>query len=129
MLDAAGDPAKQRIPYADQPEVDPKIAHLSSRREVDLRSLPPGTELVVDTRNSRYRLVMLEDGLNALVQGGPYFGQQTVARVEGSVLRGRLLKIGWISLGLQLEISAGGRRIVTSRVRSIRIDDSLASVS
>jgi hypothetical protein len=128
MFDAADDPAKRGTPYADQPEVDPKIAHLSSRRGVDLRSLPPGTELVVDTRNSRYRLVMLEDGLNALVQGGPYFAQETVARVEGSILRGSLLKIGWIGLGLCLEISACGQRIVTSCVRSIRIANSLASV-
>jgi hypothetical protein len=129
MFDAGENPAKRGTPYADRPEVDPKIAHLSSRRGVDLRSLPPGTELVVDTRNSRYRLMMLEDGMNALVQGGPYFGQETVARVEGSILRGSLLKTGWIGLGLHLEISACGQRIVTSRVRSIKIDNSVALVS
>jgi hypothetical protein len=124
MFDAGEDSARRGTPYADQSEVDSKNAHLSSRPGVDLRSLPPGTELVVNTRNSRYRLVMLEDGLNALVQGGPYFGQETVARVEGSIVRGSLLKIGWVGLGLCLEISACGQRIVTSCVRSIRIANS-----
>lgn len=129
MFGAREDSAKRGTPYADQPDVDQGNAHLSSRRGVDLRSLPPGTELVVDTRNSRYRLVMLEDGPNVLVQGGPYFGQETVARVEGSIVRGSLLKIGWIGLGLCLEMSARGQRIVTSCVRSIRIANSVASVS
>jgi hypothetical protein len=31
------------------------------------------------------------------------------------------LKIGWVGRGLCLELSAGGKRIVTSRVRSIRL--------
>ena len=49
---------------------------------IDLRSLPPGTELVVDTRNSRYRLVMFDGpDSNALVQGGRYFRQETEARI------------------------------------------------
>lgn len=121
MFDVGEEPGKRGIAHGDQPEVDPTVAHLSSPYGVDLRSLPPGTELVVDTRNSCYRVVMLEDGLNALVQGGQYFGQETVARIEGSIVRGSLLNIGWIDLGLHLEISACGRRIVTSRVRSIRI--------
>ena len=46
MFDAGEDP-KRGTPYADGSEVDSKNAHLSSRPGVDLRSLPPGTELVV----------------------------------------------------------------------------------
>jgi hypothetical protein len=37
---------------------------------------------------------------------------------------GNLLKIGWIGVGLRMEIVAEGRRIVTTAVRSIiRRDD------
>ena len=89
---------------------------------IDLRSLPRGTALVVDTRNTRYRFVMLEgSGRNTLIEGGPYFPQETTVQVEGSALGGSLLKVGWIGLGLAVELSFGGKRIITSRVRSIRV--------
>ena len=92
---------------------------------IDIRFLPQGTEVVVDTRNSRYRLVVV-DGIvrDARVEGGRHFPQETTARIEGSSLPGSLLKIGWIGLGLPLEVSLGYRRIVTSAVRSIRVDGS-----
>jgi hypothetical protein len=89
---------------------------------IDVGSLLPGTEMIVDTRNSRYRLVILEGTVGAAqVMGGRYFPQETTARIEGSTLRGSPLKIGWVGRGLCLELSAGGKRIVTSRVRSIRL--------
>jgi hypothetical protein len=112
--------------YADGPGSASQRAHFARRRDrvtgIDLRSLPPGTAVVVDTRNSRYRFVTLDgSGGNALVEGGPYFPQETIARVEGSTLGGSLLKVGWIRLGLFLELSCGGKRIITSRVRSISV--------
>ena len=81
--------------------------------------------MVVVTRNSRYHLVML-DGIvrEALVEGGRHFPQEITARIEGSSLPGSLLKIGWIGLGLPLELSDGYRRIVTSTVRTITVDGS-----
>jgi hypothetical protein len=89
---------------------------------IDVRGLPPGTELEVDTRNSRYRFVMLdESGSNALVQGGPYFHEEAKVRINGSVLGGTLLKSGWIGLGMCVELSNGSQRISTSPVRSITI--------
>jgi hypothetical protein len=89
---------------------------------IDLRSLPRGTAVVVDTRNARYRFVMLDgNGRNALIEGGPYFPQQAIAQVEGSALGGSVLKVGWIGLGFSVELSFGGKRIITSRVRSISV--------
>jgi hypothetical protein len=89
---------------------------------IDLRELPAGTEVAVDTQNSRYRLIKLNgDGWNALVQGGRNFRVATVARVEGSTRGGSRLKIGWIGLGQLLEFSVGGKRIITSRVRAISL--------
>jgi hypothetical protein len=88
---------------------------------IDVRSLPAGSEVVVGTCNSRYRFVMLDaGGRNALVEG-PYFPQETTVRIEGSALGGSLLRIGWIGLDLSLELSCGGKRVVTSRVRSIGV--------
>ena len=90
-----------------------------SHTAIDVRSLPSGTELVVETRNTQYRLLVLDGRWNVLVQGGRHFRDATAARVEGSTFGGSLLKLGWITIGLFLEISVGGRRITTSRVRSI----------
>jgi hypothetical protein len=90
---------------------------------VDVRLLPPGTEVVVDTHNSRYSFVMLNGSdPNARIRGGPYLREEAEARIEGSALTGSLLKIGWIEIGLFMEITAGGQRIVTSRVRSIVVE-------
>ena len=102
------------------------ISYLSPRAGnvagIDVRSLPPGTEIEVDTHNSRYRFVMLDgSGSTALVQGGPYFQEETNVRINGSLLEGSLLKSGWIGLGMRVEILAGSQRVATSRVRSITI--------
>jgi hypothetical protein len=89
---------------------------------VDVRKLPAATEIAVDTSNSHYRFVMLDDGSSrALVQGGRHFVDEREARIEGSTLRGALLRLGWIGLGLSMELSVQGRRLGTSRVRSIAI--------
>jgi hypothetical protein len=84
--------------------------------------LPSGTELVVETSNSCYRVVVLGHRRNVLVQGGSYFQHETEARLEGSVWGGSLLKAGWIVLGRCMELSHLGRRIITSRVRSISVN-------
>lgn len=94
---------------------------------VDLHSLRPGTELRVDTHNSQYRILMLDgNDCTALVQGGRYFPQEAEARIEGSTIRGSMLKMGWICSGLCLELSVHGKQIVTSRVRSINVEPLIA---
>ena len=82
------------------------------------QSLEPLTELMVQTRNTSYRIVVSRDA-DIVIQGGTFFPDPTHAHVEGSSLGGNLLKVGWIGVGLRLEILAEGRRIVTTAVRSI----------
>jgi hypothetical protein len=90
---------------------------------VALRQLEPLTELMVQTRNTSYRIVVSRDA-DIVIQGGTFFPDPTRAHVEGSSLGGNLLKVGWIGVGLRMEILAEGRRIVTTAVRSIaRRDD------
>ena len=89
---------------------------------LSIAELDPITPLLVRTENSLYRITVLEPrGRRILVQGGTYFPQSTPAELEGSSLGGSLLKQGWIAPGLRMEISTDGRRIVTSRVRSMEI--------
>ena len=87
-----------------------------------LRSLEPLTELRVHTRNTCYRIVISRDA-DILIQGGTFFPDPTHAHVEGASLGGNLLKVGWIGVGLRMEILSQGRRIVTTAVRSIVRDD------
>jgi hypothetical protein len=121
--------ASDALPFRDHPGPTFSPSDLTPRSGtiagIDMHSLPAGTEVVVDTCHSRYRFVMLDDGgRNALIEGGCYFPKETTARVEGSTLGGNLLKIGWIGLGWCVELSFGGKRIITSRVRSISVDGS-----
>jgi len=89
---------------------------------VSIAELEPITPLVVRTENSLYRITILEPrGRRILVQGGAYFPESTPAELEGSSLGGSLLKQGWIGPGLRMEISSEGKRVVTSRVRSMEI--------
>ena len=63
-----------------------------------LRQLEPLTELLVQTRNTRYRIVVSRDA-DIVIQGGAFFPDPTRAHVEGSSLGGNLLKVGWIGIG------------------------------
>jgi hypothetical protein len=91
----------------------------SAARGVSLYDLDPLTVLLVDTRNSRYRLVV-SHRTSVFVSGGRFFPDATAARLEGASFGGSLLRLGWIGEGLCMEFQAGGQRIVTSPVRAIR---------
>ena len=90
---------------------------------VDLHQLPALTSLLVWTRNSSYRIIVIE-GANISVQGGTSFPEATQACLAGARLGRGVLMVGWIAVGLSMEIRVGRRRIVTSPVRSISTDPS-----
>jgi hypothetical protein len=83
-----------------------------------LRDLPPMTTLLVRTRNSEYRIIV-SAGDEVLVKGGQFFPTLTEARFSGASVGGSFLKVGWIGVGLRMEILVEGRRIVTSPVYDI----------
>jgi hypothetical protein len=91
---------------------------VSSTSGVHLRDLAPMTTLVVRTRNSEYQIVVAS-GEEVLVKGGQFFPSLTEARFSGASIGGSFLKVGWIGVGLRMEILADGRRIVTSPVYDI----------
>lgn len=98
--------------------MDGFVAASSAADGVSLRDLDPLTTLHVRTCNSHYRIVISRQTA-VFVQGGRFFPEATDARLEGSSLGGSFLKMGWIGIGLCMEIWARGQRIVTSPVRSI----------
>ena len=90
---------------------------------IDVRSLESGTTLLVHTRNTSFRLVVLNPArLLVLIKGGELFRHETEARLNGSTRGGSMLKGGWIGVGSRMDLWAGGQRIVTSPVRSTTIE-------
>jgi hypothetical protein len=89
------------------------------RNGLQLASMDDLTEILVRTRNSVYEITVI-DGRAAeiLVRGGRFFLDRTPAYLEGSSHRGSFLKSRGIYVGFNLEIVAGGTKIVTSTVLS-----------
>ena len=52
---------------------------------------------------------------------GPAFPERSRVRLEGTTTGGSALRVGWIGVGLRMEMSTRDRRVTTSRVRSITI--------
>jgi hypothetical protein len=89
---------------------------------VAIDALDPGTTVVVETRNSRYRFVILFDPRVVLVKGGVLFPDDTVVRLEGATAGGSALKVGWILVGLGIEMRLGSLWIRSSPVRSVSVE-------
>ncbi|HXW08052.1 MAG TPA: hypothetical protein VD833_22670 [Vicinamibacterales bacterium] len=90
----------------------------------DLQMADRGTILSVYTRNTHYRLTVLNGaGGSVVVQGGRHFPEPTYARLQGSSGAGSGVKVGWIGVGLRMEVADGDRFIVTSPVQAIVIED------
>ena len=98
--------------------MDPKIDLLDLADGVDLTDLMPLTKLLVWTTHSLYRFVVGVDA-DVYVQGGTFFPDPTFADRVGARLERHWLKVGWIEVGLPMEISVGGRHVVTSPVHAI----------
>jgi hypothetical protein len=96
---------------------------LETGEGTDVRSLESGTTLLVHTRNTYYRLVVLNPArLLVLIKGGELFRHEAEARLNGATCGGSTLKSGWIGVGFRMDLWTGGRRIVTSPVRSLTIE-------
>jgi hypothetical protein len=92
---------------------------------VALQTLEPFDMICARTLNNDYFIFVIEPETGkVLVQGGRYFSQPIEATVSGSTFGGCMLKIGFLGVGLRMEICAGGQRIVTSPVKSLRIEHS-----
>jgi hypothetical protein len=98
--------------------LDGFVAATSSGPGVALGAFDPLTSLIVETRNTRYHIIVTRSD-EIIIQGGSFFPDPTPARLEGASLGSSLLRLGWIGLGLRMEIRARGQRIVTTPVRTI----------
>lgn len=90
---------------------------------VTLQTLAPGATIYARTRHNDYRIVLLDPKSGrAVVQGGRFFIEPTEATVVGATFGGCIIKLGWICIGLRLEIDLGGQPILTSPVQALRVE-------
>ena len=75
-----------------------------------------------------YRVVIAE-GLEVYVQGGAFFPDPTSAYLDGASSSGSCLRVGWIGIGLTVQIRCGDQCIITSPVRGIVIEPPSGSVA
>jgi hypothetical protein len=81
------------------------------------------TPILVGTRNSDYRILLLDPRTGrALVDGGQYLNEPRESMLGGSSLHGFPYKPGAIAVGYRLEMWIGDKAISTSPVRSVSIE-------
>jgi len=92
------------------------------RDEVCLDQLSAGDRIMVTTRNHTYEILVMSPGTGDVrVRGGRFFPELTAARLAGSSLGGSSLKVRSVIVGCRLEFADGGRPVITSRVRDVRV--------
>ena len=90
---------------------------------IDIRDVDPFTTLLIQTMNSCYRIIPLVAGHSRIVvQGGRFCPDGVEADLVGSIVGRGFVKRHWIGNGLPLEIHWDGLGLVTSPVRSVRIE-------
>jgi RNA polymerase-binding transcription factor DksA len=95
----------------------------SSRSSVALQTLAPFDTIWVQTRNSDYRIFLLDPTTGrALVEGGFHFVEPVEAMVSGSTSRDSNFKNAEIAIGLRIEMWVNGKLVSTSPVQSVRVE-------
>jgi hypothetical protein len=98
------------------------IEIIDDLEDVTLQTLRPCDTIRVRTCSSDYEIFLFEpESGRALVVGGKYFAEPMEATVSGSTFGGSMLKMGWLGVGLRMELNVNGRRIVTSPVQELRV--------
>ena len=105
--------------------IDDLVLGVDASDGVSIDALECGTRrFFVRTRYSQYRLTVLngESG-DVLIEGGNLLHGVTPARLNGATAGGSAMKLGWIGVGLRMELCVGGVRVTTSPVRSVEIEN------
>lgn len=102
----------------------------SSAVDIVLENLSPFDTILLRTRNSDYRILLLDPKTGrALVEGGSYLIEPSEAVVRGSAVPGSPLKVGAIGMGTRLEMWVNERVLRTSPITSVELKHNGAAES
>lgn len=116
---------------ASEPYVIRSGSENDSCSQVLFQSLHPFDTILLQTLNSKYRIMLLDPNTGqALVEGGQYLAEPSEAMLMGSAIPGAEVKSGAICVGWRLEMWANGKVFLTSPVQSVEVkhNDSAESV-
>jgi len=90
---------------------------------VQIEQMDEMQKLLVRTRNSLYEITVVDRWSGEIVvRGGQFFPRATSAWLAGATFGGSILKLRGIYIGLQMEINADGRPLLTTRVKMIAVE-------
>jgi hypothetical protein len=125
-MDKLATPELSRFPSASELgylDAVPTVSH-----PVAVQLLLPGTLVTVRTRNSQYRLHVVDGRTRQVtVSGGWVFPVGTEAELLGALGADGSPRLGWIIEGLQLQLLTKGGPVLTSVVESVEVDVDAAS--
>jgi hypothetical protein len=85
-----------------------------------LSELSEGDVLVIQTQNNAYSLVYLGAGAALLVKHSPRMAEPMSVNVLGSTWGGSALMMGFLGVGMCLEVQEEDRVLVTSPIQSLQ---------
>jgi hypothetical protein len=102
----------------------------AARHPVALPLLLPGTVVTVRTKNTLYRLKVVDGPARQVsISGGRLFPRGVDVQLLGAVDGDEGIKDGWIVEGLQLQLITSAGPVITSIVESVEVDVDPASLT
>lgn len=95
----------------------------AARHPVAVPMLLPGTVVTVRTRNTLYRLKVVDGPTRQIsISGGRLFPVDTEVHLVGALDGDEGTKLGWIVEGLQLQLMSSDGPVITSVVEGVDVD-------
>ncbi len=103
-----------------------KIRSIKNDAGYRITDIPLGILIRAQTQNSTYTLTRVAaDNKMIAIVGGKLLPEPLMGNFRGSTVGGHAIKIGWIGIGMCMEIAIIGRDIITtSPVREILLEES-----
>ncbi len=89
-------------------DLNEKIAEMERNGGIWLKDVAEGQTVLVQTANTLYTLVNHGDHWTA--QGGSRFERPRIVNINGSTFGGSMIRVGFIGIGMYLELSMPGDR-------------------
>ena len=110
------------VALADNGRAEASLDESTESGQLDVRRLAPGTEVIVDTAHSIYRLLIIDGAAGCVrMQGGRMFLEPTAVRIEGTRNSEHELMTGVLRVGRGFDFVAWNERGRTSPVQSIAV--------